>query len=529
MWHVWQAGIQGKMFRVLAQMTDSPRTMVLHNGCMSQTYQPEMGWEQGDTLATTMFLIYVDAILKDVWQRCQGVPIPTSSQSLFDKLVALMYADDLVGVADTAEQLQTLADTLREALTRWRMKASVNATDGSKTAVMIVRPRRNHNAAQTQAHPLFTWGNITIPLVGSYKYLGVWMHETGKWDDHLSKRFDSANRAMRALYHTITAPKLPWTLRRMALNSLVMPVATYGAEIWFKSTQELCNKLDKWHMNQVTSAFHCPPNASRVCLQRELGLVPLHLTISKHLLTFWHRVQCMPDTWLTKVVANAWPDAFCPWRRGVTKLLAKLNIDPAQAIAKNEEGFKKMLKHKTAHQCLEIWEKSRGAHVLDRYEAAYGPAAKQDVGVTQPFVCELSNGMVKLGPVAELCVKLRTECLPLRGLGGSQPRSGESMIHFQQRRLCPCCSQGPETIAHFLFDCSKYQQHRTDLWTDLASTHDAKVQQLRNMQDENDKWHKMLDPCFWDTPASSSNFVAFKKVACFVMGIWKIRAATLLQ
>jgi len=43
LWHPWQAGVQGEMCRVLAQMTDSPRTMVLHNGCMSSADQPEMG------------------------------------------------------------------------------------------------------------------------------------------------------------------------------------------------------------------------------------------------------------------------------------------------------------------------------------------------------------------------------------------------------------------------------------------------------------------------------------------------------
>jgi hypothetical protein len=43
------------MFRVLAQLLDDTPCKVMHNGAFSRTMHPNMGWEQGDTLATTMF------------------------------------------------------------------------------------------------------------------------------------------------------------------------------------------------------------------------------------------------------------------------------------------------------------------------------------------------------------------------------------------------------------------------------------------------------------------------------------------
>jgi len=73
----------------------------------------------------------------------------------------------------------------------------------------------------------------------------------------------------------------------------------------------------------------------------------------------------MPDAWFTEAVANAWTDAFGPWRRGIAKLLAQFEIDPVQAISNNQQVFKRILKKKTAHQCLKAWKKSLGAHVLD--------------------------------------------------------------------------------------------------------------------------------------------------------------------
>jgi hypothetical protein len=87
-----------------------------------------------------MFNIYVDSVLKEVWGSHQGVPLPINdTTSAAMKLVALMYADDMVGLADSHEAMQSLINATRTALTRWRLKASVKSTDGSKTAVRVVR------------------------------------------------------------------------------------------------------------------------------------------------------------------------------------------------------------------------------------------------------------------------------------------------------------------------------------------------------------------------------------------------------
>ncbi|KAF8056777.1 X-element [Scenedesmus sp. PABB004] len=116
LWQLWQWGVRGKLFRVLAQMTDGPRSRVLHRSALSAAYQPGMGWEQGDTLAATMFTVLVDAVLREVWAAHPGVPLPAPAAALpagaaapaphaapGDKLVALMYADDCAGVAGSPE------------------------------------------------------------------------------------------------------------------------------------------------------------------------------------------------------------------------------------------------------------------------------------------------------------------------------------------------------------------------------------------------------------------------------------------
>jgi hypothetical protein len=164
LYHLWQKGITGKMFRVLADMVDSTPAMVMYNGAFSRVMQPDMGWEQGDTLATTMFNVFIDSVLQQVWEEHEGIPVPVHDGSAAAKLTALLYADDLAGVTATPEAMQRLADCTRAALTKWQLRASVNPTDTSKTAVMKVlggcaSARRSAAARPEAPAQTYTWGD----------------------------------------------------------------------------------------------------------------------------------------------------------------------------------------------------------------------------------------------------------------------------------------------------------------------------------------------------------------------------------
>ena len=203
-----------------------------------------------------------------------GVPLGPGTSA--EVLVALMFADDLVGMADSPESMQALINGVHTELTRWRIKASVSATDASKTAVMVVKPRRAAAAGDVQWH----WGSggAPLPVVRSYRYLGVMLSDDGTWDTHIAARLAKGTNAARALHNVLHNCSLPWEARKTALTGAVLPVAHYAAAVWSSSTQAARQRLDSWQMGLVASMVHCPPNASHACLQQELGIQPLHVT-----------------------------------------------------------------------------------------------------------------------------------------------------------------------------------------------------------------------------------------------------------
>jgi hypothetical protein len=464
LWHVWNKGIKGKMFRVLAQMTDNPTSLVLHNGAFSSPFHPDMGWEQGDTLATTMFNIHVDAVLQEVWEQHEGVPVPTNDADMPPaKLAALMYADDMCGLATSAASLQQLIDATRLALQKWRLKASVKPTDGSKTAVMVIRGGtratrvRMANAGPAQ-HGQWHWGDTPIPQVRGYRYLGAWVSDAGTWDEHMERRMQKADAAARAHTKVLKNNRLPWHVRKLTLAAAVQPVLTYACQVWSCCTAALRRKLDGWQALVLKSMTHCPPTSSTKCVQQELGVLPLHMSCDLWQLTYWHKARNLTTDRLLHQVYAAWSGAHNPWLQNVHKLLEEYGINEEATSVLSTHKFVALARRQIAAKFPEVGPRDGEGVVATNYIQHFGAGmVKHDKPAARAYITMLSaHGR---GSAAELCMRLRTQALQLRALHSGQRRN-ESAEAQRLRELCPCCQQAAESTHHFLLECSAYAEYR---------------------------------------------------------------------
>jgi hypothetical protein len=479
LWHLWQMGITGKMFRVLAQMLDDAPSVVMHNGAFSRVMEPDMGWEQGDTLATTMFNIYIDSVLQHVWATHEGVPVPGNDERPPAKLTALMYADDMVGVADSPVAVQTLADRTREALSKWQLKASVNPTDSSKTAIMVIKggPKsaRQFAARHATNNPhMYRWGDVAIPQVQSYRYLGVWLNSTNTWDDHFAQRLKCAQAVAATHHKVLTNVRLPMDIRKLTLTTVIQPVVTYAAQAWARPNAQLRQKLDSWQMAIATRAMHCPPNASHICLQQELGLCPLHVTCDTLALRYWHHLQNTPSDRLLHQINTAWTGKAHPWAASMERLLQQYDIDGAQTTSLTKAKFKDYVDKKAVDYLRTYWteppRRYRGA-VHARYVSSYGVGQLTTLRPKlRKYIAEdfKTSSISETAKGVELCMHMRLECLGLNAFHCHR-RHGETHDAQHHRQLCPCCQQAPETPTHFLLECPAYSSPRSLLLADAIA------------------------------------------------------------
>ena len=72
-------------------------------GKSSEFFSINQGVAQGCTLSPTLFLIYIIGLLNEI-EKCPELGVKFSK----NKLSGLLFADDFVGIAETAKVLQSL-------------------------------------------------------------------------------------------------------------------------------------------------------------------------------------------------------------------------------------------------------------------------------------------------------------------------------------------------------------------------------------------------------------------------------------
>jgi hypothetical protein len=495
LWHLWHKGITGKMFRVLADMIDDTPSMVMYQGAFSRVMHPDMGWEQGDTLATTMFNVFIDSVLHHVWEKHEGIPVPVGPGEAPAKLTALLYADDLVGATATPEAMQRLANETRAALTKWQLRASVSPTDTSKTAILKVlggctSARRSTAKRLAPPSDIYKWGDITIPQVNSYKYLGVTLNNTNTWDAHFAARMQSGNKAASANHKVLTQVKLPIHLRKLTLTAVVQPVVTYAAQVWAQPTQTLRKQLDSWQMTLATRTFRCQSRTSHNCLQQELGLFPLHVTCDTLAIRYWHHLENVPSNRLLHKIHTAWGGKFHPWGQSMQRLLAQYNIDTNNPKDISKQAFKGHVEAKAINYLREYWTtppRNQGGAIHSRYTADFGLG---NLTATRPKMRKYLSDLTTVPhfescKAAELLLHFRLEILPLNAFH-SHNRQRESADARRRRELCPSCNTHAETPTHFLLECPAYSSPRSlpHIAACIADTHRYLAQE---------PWRALLD------------------------------------
>ena len=117
-------GIQGKLWCVCRKAYNVNQSCVYLDGIKSEYFGITQGVAQGCTLSPTLFLIFVDGLMKEIESKVSPLP------SLH--LNGLLFADDFVGLNDSKEGLQDMINVVHAYSNKWRFEANV-----TKYAVVV--------------------------------------------------------------------------------------------------------------------------------------------------------------------------------------------------------------------------------------------------------------------------------------------------------------------------------------------------------------------------------------------------------
>ncbi|CAG9133694.1 unnamed protein product [Plutella xylostella] len=214
--------IDYRYIEVLRCMYNAATMSVRLHEHSTKPIQLQRGVRQGDVISPKLFTCALEDVFKLVeWKRL-GINVNG------EYISHLRFADDIVIMAETLEELGEMLTDLNDASKQVGLKMNMD-----KTKVMS-----NEHVSSSPV----TVGGVTIEVVDQYPYLGQ-VIRLGKsnFDKEVARRIQLGWAAFGKLRHIFTE-NIPQCLKTNVFNQCVLPVMTYGAETWC-FTKGLIHKL----------------------------------------------------------------------------------------------------------------------------------------------------------------------------------------------------------------------------------------------------------------------------------------------
>ena len=161
-----------------------------------------MGVRQGENLSPVLFAIYLNDFNVHMKSSLQGLKtLDNDAQKeleTFMRLYVLLYADDTIILAETADELQDALNGLAEYCKKWHLKVNI-----AKTKIVIF------SRGKVRKYPKFLMDSNEIEVVEQYVYLGVLFNYNGSFKKAIHKQITQARKAMFAVVEKSKVLRLP--------------------------------------------------------------------------------------------------------------------------------------------------------------------------------------------------------------------------------------------------------------------------------------------------------------------------------
>ncbi|KAL7723726.1 hypothetical protein ACLKA6_000136 [Drosophila palustris] len=173
------------MIKILNSMFERNTVAVWDGNELSQWFESNLGVKQGCLLSPILFALYVDDIVSTL---PGGVQLGTA------RIKVLMYADDMVLLADSAEALQKMINALHDYCVTWSLQINCE-----KSKVMIIKDGRGRSAREDSWH----LNGTQLDVVKQFKYLGIILTSNMSFKNHAKQKLKDSKAALNSTWKNI--------------------------------------------------------------------------------------------------------------------------------------------------------------------------------------------------------------------------------------------------------------------------------------------------------------------------------------
>ncbi|KAI5640813.1 reverse transcriptase (RNA-dependent DNA polymerase) domain-containing protein [Phthorimaea operculella] len=216
---LWSAlsmhGVSSSLIRALKSLYKDSSACVRINGAYTELFNIEKGVRQGCVASPWLFNLFMDSCLTDLKESVCGL-------RMNDLLVkCLLYADDQVILASSAEELQEMVNIMNEALKKKGMKVNV-----SKTKTMVLEKEDSTTECNIMIE------EERVEQVKEFVYLGSKFTSDGKCESDIERRVNAGNMVNGALHAFMNSQKVSNKARLAVHRGVLVPTLMYGSESW---------------------------------------------------------------------------------------------------------------------------------------------------------------------------------------------------------------------------------------------------------------------------------------------------------
>jgi len=289
------------------------------------------GVNQGGVSSPFLFRAFL-ADMREYLNKTCGIKLDSEDELL---IAHILWADDLILFAESAQELQTLIDNVYDFCSKWQL-----LVNGIKSKVMIF----NCDTPTDQFN--FTYANTNIDIVDKYKYLGVlYSSQKDTYKEHVQYAESGANRAIFSVLGYLNVLKqTPPPITLKLFDSLVLSILDYGSEIWSISTN--IETLEKLQLRFYKIILGVRPQTPTPAVLGELGRYPLKIRLQCKTIKYWCKLLCKSPNCLARKAYNIMVRlhniGFKTWATEIFNILKICNLQDSFSYPPSQEQLLKL-------------------------------------------------------------------------------------------------------------------------------------------------------------------------------------------
>ena len=235
-------GIQGKFLNAIKSMYSSIKSCVkIDQNTLTDLFSCNKRIRQGDGLSPILFSLFMNDLPQYFKQnKCPGVVLGNQY------LNCLMYADDLLVISPSPEELQQSLDVIHKHAHDWKLKVN------TKKSNIIIFSGNGQNKNKIN----FKYDNETLQIVEKQTYLGIEMMSSGRYTYAREILSEKAIKVLSIINRSFSNMDTATIKTKNKLfTALVKPVLFYASESCGPELLSHKTPCDKSTIEQVHIKF----------------------------------------------------------------------------------------------------------------------------------------------------------------------------------------------------------------------------------------------------------------------------------